>query len=228
MKRRSSIRPARYTPGRKRTPKRTDPLSTTLASSALARLVIDLAVRPDEAPHGRALQRRTGLTPRSLQTELRRLEGLGVLRRRPEGRRVRYVLDEGSSRWRALRELVRELADPVDVLRDALAEVPGIAAAFVFGSTARGDARADSDLDVMIVDEGEPLEDDLLARRTLGAGVLLRREVNVVRMSRDELASRIEAGGGFVREVLRGPKLWIVGSESDLGLSSDTAWGKGT
>src|SRR5688500_14598753 len=69
-----------------RTAKRTDPLSTVLASGALARLLIDLAVRPDEAAHGREIQRRTGLTPRSLQAELDRLEVLGVVRRRSDGR----------------------------------------------------------------------------------------------------------------------------------------------
>lgn len=197
-----------------RAPKRDDPLSATLASGAMARLVIDFAVHPEEAPHGRALQRRTGLTPRSLQTELARLEGLGIVKRRPEGRRVRYELNEGSPRWRALRALVRELADPVDVLRNALADVPGMAAAFVFGSMARGDLREDSDVDLFILDDGVP--EDLLARRTLDAGVLLRHEVNVVQMTAEELARRVESGSGFVHDVLRGPKLWVGGSESEL------------
>jgi predicted nucleotidyltransferase len=194
-----------------RSPKRGDALSSILASGALARLVIDLAVHPEEAPHGRALQRRTGLTPRSLQTELARLEALGIVRRRPQGRLVRYELNEGSPRWRALRALVRELADPADVLRDALADVPGVGAAFVFGSIARGDFREDSDVDLFILDEGVP--DDLLARRTIDAGVLLCREVSVVRMTSEELARRIAAGSGFALAVLRGPKLWVAGSE---------------
>lgn len=173
--------------------------------------MIDLAIRPEEAAHGRALQRRTGLTPRSLQTELARLEGLGIVRRRPEGRTVSYELNEDSPRWRALRQLVREMADPADVIRDALADVPGVGAAFVFGSIARGDFREDSDIDLFLLDEGVP--DDLLARRTIEAGVLLRREVSVVQMTAEELARRAAAGSGFVYEVLRGPKLWVGGSE---------------
>lgn len=197
-----------------RSAKRGDALSSILASGALARLVIDLAVHPEEAPHGRALQRRTGLTPRSLQTELARLEGLGIVQRRPEGRLVRYALNEGSPRWRALRELVREMADPADVLRSALSDVPGVAAAFVFGSIARGDFREDSDVDVFILDDGAP--EDLLARRTLDAGVLLQREVSVVQMAAGELRRRVMAGSGFIRDVLRGPKLWLAGSAEEL------------
>ncbi|HEX8431611.1 MAG TPA: nucleotidyltransferase domain-containing protein, partial [Longimicrobium sp.] len=194
--------------------KRGDPLSATLASGALARLLIDLAVHPDETPHGRELQLRTGLTPRSLQAELVRLESLGIIQRRADGHVTRYVLDESNPRWRALRDLVRELADPADVLRDALADVPGVASAFVFGSMARKDFREESDIDLFILDEGVP--DDLLARRTLEVGVLLRREVNVVQMNAAELARRVASGSGFVRDVLSGAKLWVIGNQEEL------------
>jgi predicted nucleotidyltransferase len=206
---------------RPRTRKRTDPLSTTLASGALARVIIDLAVHPDDAPHGREIQRRTGLTPRSLQTELARLESLGVVRRRHEGRLVRYELIESNPRWRALRALIRELADPVDVVRNALADVPGISAAFVFGSFARGDTREDSDVDVFIIDDGIP--ERQLARRTIEAEILLGREVSVVQMTREELASRVEAGSSFIDNVFRRPKLWLIGAEADVQLSVERA-----
>lgn len=197
-----------------RSQKRSDALSATLASGALARVLIDFAVHPEDASHGRAIQQRTGLTPRSLQTELARLEALGVISRRAEGRLVRYELVEGNPRWRALRALIRELADPVDVVRNALADVPGIGAAFVFGSFARGDTREDSDVDVFIIDDGIP--HDQRARRTIDAEILLGREVSVVEMTRDELAGRIETGSSFIRNVLSGPKVWLVGSEIDL------------
>ena len=133
----------------------------------------------------RTLQRYTGLTPRSLQLGLAGLERLGVIERRTDGRRVAYALSEGSPRWRLLRQVVRKFADPVEVIRDVLSDVPGIVAAFVFGSFARGDVREDSDIDVLVL--GDDVPEDLLARRTLDAGVLLGREVSVVSISRDKL-----------------------------------------
>lgn len=203
-----------------RSRKRTDPLSTTLASGAMASVVIDFAVHPEDAPHGREIQRRTGLTPRSLQTELSRLEKLGMVQRRTEGRLVRYELNEGNPRWRALRALIRELADPVDVVRNALADVPGIAAAFVFGSFARGDTREDSDVDVFILDDGVP--ERQRARRTIDAEILLGREVSVVQMTPDELARRIERGSSSIRSVFRGPRVWLVGSEADIQVAMES------
>lgn len=204
-----------------RSPKRSDALSATLASGALARLLIDFAVHPEDASYGREIQRRTGLTPRSLQTELARLESLGLVRRRSDGRLVRYELVEGTPKWSTFRRLIRELADPVDVVRNALADVPGIGAAFIFGSFARGDTREDSDVDVFIIDDDIP--EPLLARRTIDAEILLGREVNVVQMTRDELAGRIEAGSSFIRTVFSRPKLWLVGSETDVQLAVESA-----
>lgn len=180
----------------------------------MARVVIDFAVHPEDAPYGREIARRTGLTPRSLQTELARLESLGIVRRRREGRLVRYELIESSPRWRAMRALIRELADPVDVVRNALADVPGIAAAFVFGSFARGDTREDSDVDVFILDDGVP--ERQRARRTIDAEIFLGREISVVQMTRGEIAQRIQSGSSFIRNVFGGPKVWLVGNEADV------------
>jgi predicted nucleotidyltransferase len=181
----------------------------------MARLVRYFAVNPEARPHVRALERATGLGPRSLQTELERLAALGVLVRQEEGGRVRYHLDEESPAWTPLRQLARHLSEPADVLPFALADVSGLEAAFIFGSHARGEARPDSDVDLFVV--GEELDEADLLRHTLEAGVLLDREVNVVTVTRAELSARMAEGRRFFRDVLEGAKQWVHGSPTSLG-----------
>ena len=155
------------------------------------------------------------MAPRSLQTELARLQQLGLVHREVSGRRVRYLVNEQSPRWRLVRELVRELAAPTDVVRDALSDVPGVEAAFVFGSMARGtDIREGSDIDVFVL-RGD-LDEDRLARRTIDAGVLLTRDINPVVMEADELKERLSSGSGFLQNVLSSPKRWVAGDERAL------------
>lgn len=180
----------------------------------MARLVRYFAVNPEARPHVRALERATGLLPRSLQNELDRMTTLGVLVREEDGARVRYRLDEAHPVWPHLRQLARHLSRPADVLPLALAEVPGIDAAFVFGSHAREQARPDSDVDLFVL--GDAVDEAELLRHTLEAGVLLDREVNVVAVSRSELAERLAAGRRFFRDVMDGAKQWVVGSEAAL------------
>lgn len=192
-----------------------DPLSTALASGAMARLVRYFAVNPEARPHVRALERATALLPRSLQNELERMTALGVLVREEEGARVRYRVNEASPVWPHLRQMARHLSRPADVLPFALAGVEGVEAAFIFGSHARGTARSDSDVDVLVV--GDEIDEGELLRHTLEAGVLLDREVNVVTVTRAELAERLAAGRRFFREVMEGAKEWIAGSQAALG-----------
>ena len=197
-----------------RRPKPSDQISAVLASGALVRLAIHLGVRPYEEQHFRSLLRRTGLPIRSLQHELQRLERLGVVTRRPVGRTVRFPLKEDTAAWRVLCAALRELADPADVLRAALVQVPGVDVAFLYGSFARGDFRAESDIDLWVV--GESIDEGALARATLETGVLLAREVNVVHYGIAELVRRVEEGSGFVLRVLGGPKRWVVGDAERL------------
>lgn len=198
-----------------RTTKAADPLSQTLASGALARLVRFYAANPESAPHFRALQRMTGLRSRSLQVEVRRLLALGVIVREEEGSRVRFRLDERHPLWPALRQMVRLLSEPADVLPLALADVSGVEAAFVFGSFAKGTARPDSDVDLFVL--GDQVDETSLSRHTLDAGVLLGREVNVVHLTRRELEERLRDGKRFFLDVLWGAKQWVAGSPDALG-----------
>lgn len=198
-----------------RTAKAADALSRAVASGALARLLTYFAVRIDDTPHLRALMRHTGLAARSVQNELSRLEQLGVIRReRSENGLVRVRLEPSHPVWAPLQQLVRILADPVNVLRPALIDVAGVRAAYVFGSLARGTEQPDSDIDLMVV--GENLDMRMLARRTSDVGTLLGREVNVLDVTPDDLTARLALGRRFYRNVLKGPKRWVIGGVEQL------------
>ena len=184
-----------------------DDLARALASHAMARLIRYYAVNPEAAPHGRALERATKLSPASLKNEIDRLTDLGLLVRERVGRLVRYRTNESSPLWAHFRALVRQLSAPKDVLPYALEDVEGVEAAFIFGSFAKGRDREDSDVDVLVY--GEHVDDRALARHALEASVLLGREVNVVRLTPEEFrANRVQRR--FFRDIAREPKQWLL------------------
>ena len=71
-------------------------------------------------------------------------------------------------------------SDAVPVLQRL---IPGLAAVYVFGSEARGDARADSDLDLAIVAEGPISLDEIQAARE-AVELALGRDVDLVDLGR--------------------------------------------
>jgi predicted nucleotidyltransferase len=191
-----------------------DQLSPLLGSEARARLLAHFVVHPESREHVRSLERHTGLGKRSLQVELARLEAMGLVRREMEGRRVLYVRSGYTPQWRAIEALVGEYGIPL-LLRDALADVPGIEAAFIFGSLARGDARPDSDVDLLIY--GETMHGAELSRAFRDITLSLDRSVDT-KLYDD--AARFFAdsrpGASFLPHALAGPKIWLIGSESVL------------
>jgi predicted nucleotidyltransferase len=173
----------------------------------MAKLVRYFAVNPDSAPHVRALERATALSPSSLKNELERLESLGLLVREEDGRRVRYRANENSALWPHFRALVRQLSTPADILPFALGDVEGVEGAFIFGSFAKGGAREHSDVDVFVL--GDHVDETTLCRRAVEASVLLGREVNVVQATRHEFRSQ-RTSRRFYQVVAREAKQWIV------------------
>jgi predicted nucleotidyltransferase len=190
-------------------------LGEVLASPAFARLVLYFALHGDQPQHVRALQRHAGLSMSSLHRELARLEKRGLVDRTEEDGKVRYRIAETHPGWKALRQLIRDFADPTEVVEEALSGIDGIEAAFVFGSFARGDAREDSDVDVFVV--GDPAVHVRLGHEVGEASVLLGRPVEVRAYTREKLERQLRSGNAVVRRILSGPKRWVVGDEQRLG-----------
>jgi predicted nucleotidyltransferase/DNA-binding HxlR family transcriptional regulator len=170
-----------------------------------------LLLRPETALHVRELARLTGASPGSLHRDLRALADLGLLVRQEVGRQVHYRANVESPVFEELAGLLRKTAGLVDVLRKVLAPMAAkIDQAFVYGSMASGEAHTHSDVDLMIIGS-VGFTDVVLALSD--AQKTLRREVNPTVLTPQELAQKLRQKNGFVAQVWRGPKLWVIGHE---------------
>jgi predicted nucleotidyltransferase len=177
----------------------------------LARLLL----HPEESLHVRELARALGKPPGTLLRELNALAAAGVLTRRRVGNQVHFQADPASPIYEELRGILKKTVGVADVLREALAPLGGkVRAAFVYGSVARGDERAHSDLDVMVV--GEASFGDVVAALA-PAQESLRREVNPNVYPALEFRKKLATGDPFLKRVLAERKIFIVGGEDDLG-----------
>lgn len=177
-------------------------------SDLQARLLAAVLLNDGEPLTSRELTQRTGAKPATLHRELTRLEQAGLIQHDRVGNAKRYVAATDSPLHNPLRELLECTLGVEPLLRQRLEDVEGVTAAAIFGSWAAGETNEDSDIDLLVI--GEMDRDGLLsAVREVESQA--HREIDVTAYRADEFARRRDEGSGFLRTVLRGPLIELVG-----------------
>lgn len=133
----------------------------------------------------------------AVQQALRDLERIGVITTESVGRANVHRINEAHEAIAPLRSLASPIAMLTRVVREA---APGVEALIVFGSVARGEAHADSDIDLVVI-----------APKTWDARTELQRAVqerlgnpcDVLHLTREDLARSPEDREPVVAEILR-------------------------
>jgi len=191
-----------------------NPAALLFPASYRRRVLALLLLHPERALHVREIARLTGTTPGTLNKELVRLHGAGLLERERVGNQVRYAANSSNAIYPELASILRKTVGVADVLVDALAPVAAsIAAAFVFGSVARGTETAGSDVDVLLIGSlgfGEAVKLLYPAQTTFG------REINPKVFTVAEWRSKLKSKDPFVKDVLAKPKIHLIGNDDEL------------
>lgn len=151
----------------------------------------------------------------AVQRELAALSEAGLLTVTRQGNQKHYQANTAAPVFAELRCLVLKTMGLADVLRTALAPLASqIDAAFVYGSVAKQQDTAQSDIDVMIVSASLGYADVFGALEN--ATTTLGRKVNPTLYTPAEIAKRIQQDNAFVTRVLQQPKIWLIGTEDQL------------
>jgi predicted nucleotidyltransferase len=184
-------------------------------SRTLARLLTAFLIHPDAAYYQRELVDRAGARLFTVQRELARLEKAGLVVRTRRGNRVYYQASRRHPAFEDLKRVILKTTGLGDALRHALAPLADrVHMAFVYGSWARGEEVADSDLDLLLIGDLKLRE----AATVLGpVGRQLGREFNPSVYPAAEFRRKAQAGHPFIAGVLQGEKIFLIGDEDELG-----------
>ena len=178
------------------------------------RLLVEVLLRARGPVHRSELARRLGVTPSSLQRPLQALIRSGLLRANPMGREVLVEANPDNPLIPDLRTLLRKTRGLVEVIQAGLRKFkPRITVAFVYGSVAAGTEGVTSDVDLMVIGEAS-LGDLVPALQSLEA--TLGREVSAHVLSPPVFRNRLRERSHFLRSVLEGPKLFVLGGADEL------------
>jgi predicted nucleotidyltransferase len=153
-------------------------------------------------------------SPSSLQRELDSLTESGILERRQDGRRTYYKARQDSPVFSELRGLFSKTAGIVPELQSELEKFGDrIHWGAIYGSVARGEEGAESDIDLLLVGDVSTAELLPALRRVEQK---FGREISVKRYSQKEFRDKIREGNHFLKSVVQGKLITLIGSPDEL------------
>ena len=170
---------------------------------------------PDQSFFVRQIARQTGISSvGAVQRELETMTAVGLINRSALGNQVFYQANREHPAYEELRSLISKTLGVFHLLGLALAPLANrISLAFVYGSMARGEETAGSDVDLMVI--GDVTLDEVLACLT-PAERSIGRPINPTVYSLDEFKSKRRARNHFISSVARGRNVFLIGNENEL------------
>lgn len=189
-------------------------LSEVLFGQIRGRIMTLLFGHPGQQFYLRQIARMVDTSPGNVQRELETLSDIHLIIRLHTGRQVFAQANQLHPIFAELRSLIAKTSGIYQQLGSALQPLaPRIAFAFVYGSVARGEEDAHSDVDLMVI--GKVTLDEVLAQ--LGPAERdIDRSINPTVYTLGEFKTKLRAGNHFLTAIVRGKTVFLVGDENEF------------
>jgi predicted nucleotidyltransferase len=178
-----------------------------LRSKARQRLLAFYFTNPTARHHLRDLAVRLNIDVSNLSKELRHLEAEGLFRSDVSGRQKYFQLNRDYALFDEVRGIVTKTIGAVPLIAESLKRIKGLGKAYLYGSFARNQQDAASDIDVLVI--GTPAE-EILAVAVQKLERQLGREINYTVMTPMEFDARRSRKDAFLENVWHNKRVTLV------------------
>lgn len=191
---------------------RPEALADALFTKTQQRVLALFFGNPDRTFFKGELIKRAGSGSGAVQRELARLVESGIVTVTTIGSQKHYQANRDAPIFEELRRIMTKTVGLAGPLRAALRPLAKrIDFALIYGSVANGEARANSDVDLLVVAGDLTLEE--LFARLAPAEKALGRRIHPTLYTPAEFARRRKSGNAFLQKVLAGEHIILMGSE---------------
>jgi predicted nucleotidyltransferase len=194
-------------------------LSRLITSKTRVKVLTLFLTHPDERFYFKNLIDRLHVPPTILHSELRRFEEIGLLESQREANIKFYRVNKNFPLYPELKSIVFKTVGLADYLKEALSKIGHIESAFIYGSVAKNVEDVRSDIDLTVIGD---VDMDELHDAVDKAEEAISREISFTVFDPKEWQERIKKKESFVMDVLRNPKIFLIGDENALRKLAET------
>ncbi len=144
-------------------------------------------INPSKKNYINELARIIEADPGNLSRKLQELEKEGILSSEFMGEQRYYFLNKKYPLLKEVKKAFELKYGLGDLIVQSLKKIKGIKEAYIFGSYAKGDFEAESDIDVLIIGDHPVME---ATKALLPVQKIIKREINVVDLTEKEFAKK--------------------------------------
>jgi len=193
---------------------RTESTLSALVNPTRQAILAATFLRPEKSWYLSELATHLGTRSSSLQRDVDSLVRVGILEKRVDGRRSYIKANEGSPIFPEIRGLVEKTSGIIPMLQEAVGKLgKKIRWGFIYGSLARGEEGARSDVDLMLIGTVSTMNVAPVLRRL---EKMVDRQMNPTIFTEDDFARNLARKNHFLQTVMRGKKIMLKGSKDEL------------
>lgn len=168
---------------------------------------------PENEYYLRELERLLGIPVSMIRKELLRLEKDGLFLSKKRGNLTYFYLNKSYPLFDELKSIVFKTIGVKGLLKEIFERLKSVEVAFVYGSFAKNEESAISDIDVFIIGT---VNENRVIRELNKLEKTLKREINYSLYAKDEFRKKKKKKDPFIVDLLEGPKVFLRGDKSDL------------
>jgi len=195
-------------------------MTTTTIGNALftktqQRVLALLYGRPQQRFYTNEVVRWADMGRGTITRELNRLVSADVLVVQREGNQHYYSANADNPIYNELVNIVRKTFGIADAIREELSPVyEQIDLAFIYGSIAKKEETAISDIDLLVITDSLEYTDLMTVLTDVESS--LARPINPSIYTVAQIKDKLQQKNAFLTRVMEQPKLWVKGNDDDI------------
>lgn len=155
-------------------------------------------INPSKKNYINELARILEADPGNLSRKLQELENEGILSSEFLGEQRYYFLNRKYPLLKEIKKVFELKYGMGELIAESLKKIKGIKEAYIFGSYAKGDFEAESDIDVLIIGDHPVME---ATKALLPLQEKIKREINVVDLTEKEFIKKKKNKDEFITNI---------------------------
>lgn len=168
---------------------------------------------PESEYYLRELERILEIPVSMIRNELLSLKEKGIFLCRKKGNLSFFCLNKSYPLYNELKSIVFKTIGIKGLLKQVIDKIEGVKDAFIYGSFAKNEDNAVSDIDLFLIGD---INEDKFLKEINHLEKILKREINYILWTGSEFKAKKMGKDPFILDLLENKKIFLAGEENDL------------